>query len=30
VRPHENPGPRGNREIEQDSLKRDIEKLERI
>lgn len=30
VRPHENPGPRGNPEIEQDSLERGIEKLERV
>jgi hypothetical protein len=30
VKPHENPGPRGNPEIERDSLEKGLEKLERV
>jgi hypothetical protein len=30
VKPHENPGPRGNPEIEHDSLEKGLEKLERV
>ena len=30
VKPHENPGPRGNGDLERDSLERGIEKLERV